>query len=147
LPTRAEHGEPLAGLAGRLAALAEAEAGREACGLVVRSADGRLEAWPLPNQASDPGRGYEIPPDATLAALARLDRDGLELVAVYHSHLTGGADLSARDIAGAVEGGQLLLPGVEHVVIALERGRAVRIRGHRYRDGGFEGRDLWPLPA
>lgn len=135
--------DPLAALAPRLAALAEAEPAREVCGLVVGGGGGPAEAWPLPNAAPDPRRAFALAPAALLAALRRLEREGRALLAVYHSHPAGGADLSARDLEGALSDGTPLLGGVAQIVVALEGGRASTIRAHRWSGGSFQGADLW----
>jgi proteasome lid subunit RPN8/RPN11 len=134
-------------LAPRLVALAEADREREACGLVVAGEGGALEAWPMPNGSPEPARAYLIPPQAMLGAMARLDREGRALAAVYHSHPGGGAGLSASDLDAALVQGEPLLPGVAQIVVALEAGRATRVRLHRFRDGRFQGEDLWPEPG
>jgi len=134
----------LLAVAGHLAGLAEADPDREVCGLVVAPGGGAAEAWPLPNVAPDPSRAFLVPPEALLLAFRRLDAGGGALLAVYHSHLSGGAALSASDLEVALAGGEPVLPGVAQVVVALEKGRAVRVRAHRFRTGRFEGLDLWP---
>lgn len=137
-------GPDLGPVAASLAALAEADPAREVCGLVVRATDGTLEAWPLPNRSATPARAFEAAPEGVLQAMRRLDREGLSLLAVYHSHLSGGAGLSASDIASALVGGQPLLPGVAQVVVELRGGRAVRVRAHWLANGRLEACDLWP---
>jgi proteasome lid subunit RPN8/RPN11 len=82
-----------------------------------------------------------------LAALRRLDQSEGKLLAVYHSHLAGGADLSARDLAGALAGDGPALPGVAQVVVALHAGRVRSIRAHRWCSCGFEPAELWPPPG
>ncbi len=139
-------GPDLAPVAARLAALAEAEPGREACGLVVsasRDLPGDPEAWPVPNAAPDPRRAFALAPEALLGALRRLEAEGRVLLAVYHSHPGGGADLSARDLDGALCEGLPVLEGVAQVVVALEGGRACTVRAHRWADGRYRGTDLW----
>jgi proteasome lid subunit RPN8/RPN11 len=79
--------------------------------------------------------------------MTRLDREGRELAAVYHSHPRGGAGLSASDLDAALVQGEPLLPGVAQVVVALEAGRAVRVCLHRFQDGQFQGEELWPEPG
>jgi proteasome lid subunit RPN8/RPN11 len=97
----------------------------------------------MPNGAADPARGYLIPPEALLRAMTQLDEEGLALAAVYHSHPRGGSALSTSDLEVALAGGEPMLPGVAQIVVALEAGRAVRVRAHRFLDGRFEGADLW----
>jgi proteasome lid subunit RPN8/RPN11 len=138
-PVTAEPGEgwPLA----RLVELAEGSPDREACGLLVK-VGGAVEVWPVANLSDTPATAFELEPAGLLAALRRLDREGGELAAVYHSHLAGGADLSPRDLAGALAGGTPILPGVAQLVVALEGGRARGIRLHRWDGRGFEPNDL-----
>lgn len=135
--------DPLAALAPRLASLAEAAPALEVCGLVAGGPGVPAEAWPLPNRAPDPRRAFALGPADLLAALRRLERQGWALLAVYHSHPAGGADLSLRDLEGALAGGAPLLEGVAQVVVALEEGRASTVRAHRWSDGRYRGVDLW----
>jgi proteasome lid subunit RPN8/RPN11 len=135
--------EPLAAVATHLARLAEAAPDQEICGLVVSGADGAAEAWPLPNRAADPRRGFALGPGELLRALRRLDEEGRRLLAVYHSHPAGGAELSGRDLAGALAGGEPVLGGVAQVVVALEGGRAAIVRAHRWLGKRYRGADLW----
>lgn len=139
--------DPLRPLAARLATLAEAQPGAEVCGLVVGAVGGAQEIWPMPNAASHPSRAFALAPLDLLAAMRRLDREGLVLRAVYHSHLAGGAELSPTDIEQALAGGEPLLPGVAQVVVELSDGRAVRVRAHRLAGRRFEATDLWADPG
>lgn len=134
--------DALAPVAGRLIALAEADPAREVCGLVV-AGGGPPEPWPLPNRSASPARAFLIAPADLLTALRRLDAEGLELLAVYHSHPHGGGDLSPRDLAEALVDGLPLLAGVAQVVVALEQGRGALVRAHRWGQGRFEPVDLW----
>ena len=52
----------------------------------------------MQNVAPAPATAFELAPTELLAALRRLDGERGELVAVYHSHLAGGAGLSTRDL-------------------------------------------------
>ncbi|MBK9517303.1 MAG: Mov34/MPN/PAD-1 family protein [Anaeromyxobacter sp.] len=139
--------EPLQAAVPRLVALAEAEPGREACGLVVALPGRPPEPWPFANAAPDPSRRFELAPRDLLTALTRLDELGGALLAIYHSHLSGGPGLSAADLDAALAGGQPLWPGVAQLVVALEQGRAVAVRCHRWAGASFEGRDLWRAPG
>lgn len=131
----------------RLVALAEGAPDAEVCGLLVVGAGSEVEAWPVANVAATPATAFELDPGEVLAALRRLDQSEGRLVAVYHSHLAGGADLSARDLAGALAGDGPALPGVAQVVVALQAGQVRSIRAHRWGGRGFEPADLWPPPG
>jgi proteasome lid subunit RPN8/RPN11 len=126
----------------RLAALAEGSPESEVCGLLIGLA-GAVTPWPMRNVAGAPATAFELDPLELLAALRRLDREGGELLAVYHSHLAGGADLSTRDLAGALADGSPVLPGVAQLVVALERGRADRIKVHRWSGARFVASEPW----
>jgi proteasome lid subunit RPN8/RPN11 len=69
----------------------EADYPYEACGLVAGLAQASrrvaVQLVPLPNARSDGARNrYLIDPDAFRRAQEKLDRDGLEIIGVYHSH-------------------------------------------------------------
>lgn len=135
--------DPLAAVASGLVALAEAEAWREVCGLVVSGPEGLPVSWPIPNRSVAPERAYELDPEALLTALRRLDAEGRVLLAIFHSHPGGGADLSRRDLEAALVDGEPLLQGVAQIVVSMEAGRASHVRVHRWVDHHFEGFDLW----
>ena len=133
------HGWPLA----RLVALAEDSPDAEVCGLLVRGRRGETEAWPVANVAGHPATAFELEPRALLRVLRELDGSGGQLVGVYHSHLAGGADLSARDLAGALADGAPILAGAAQLVVALEAGLATVIKIHRWSGREFEPSELW----
>jgi proteasome lid subunit RPN8/RPN11 len=130
----------------RLVTLAEGSPGVEVCGLLVRGEAGEVEPWPVPNVSPTPARAFELSPLALLDALRRLDREGGLLVGVYHSHLGGGAGLSARDLEGALVDGTPVLRGAAQVVVALECGRATVVRAHRWSGRCYEPGDVWRRP-
>lgn len=125
----------------RIAALAEGAPDEEVCGLVVRRGTD-LEVWPARNAAADPREAFEIAMPELLAALSRIDAEGLALVALYHSHPRGGPALSARDLDALAPGGVPLHPGAVLVVAALERGRVGRLRLHSWSRAGPISRDI-----
>jgi proteasome lid subunit RPN8/RPN11 len=133
-----ERGWPVA----RLVALAEASPGAEVCGLLVRDGRGEVVAWPMVNVAPTPATAFEVDPAGLLAALRWLQAEGADAVAVYHSHLAGGLDLSARDLEGALADGVPVLPGAAQLVVALQGGRARGVRAHLWSGRAFEPVDL-----
>jgi proteasome lid subunit RPN8/RPN11 len=133
----------LAAVAPALVALAEADPGREVCGLIVAGSDGLAVAWSLPNRAAVPAQAFELAPEAMLAALRRIDAEGTALLAVFHSHPDGGADLSRRDLELALADGEPLLQGVAQVVVSMSSGRALLVRVHRWSDHQFGGSTIW----
>ena len=71
---------------------------REAVGLLAGSAEGHVElVVPLPNIASGDKRFIADPLEQFLA-FRRLKSEGLELLALYHSHPDGGTDPSEEDL-------------------------------------------------
>jgi proteasome lid subunit RPN8/RPN11 len=135
--------ERLAALVPALIGEAERDPSREVCGLVLRSATGRLRLVPVANGSATPATAFELEPAALLARYRQMDAAGDQLEAIYHTHPSGGATLSSRDVEGALQDGRPLQPGVEQVVIALRHGRAVEIRAHRWGGAGYLGRRLW----
>jgi proteasome lid subunit RPN8/RPN11 len=140
-------------LLARIAALCEADPEREVCGFVVRRG-GALEVEPVPNvadryHAKDPVRfprtsreSYLMDPRSQLQVLESLDRDGAEIVAIWHSHVEVGAYFSAKDQADAVIDGVQQVPGAEYLVLGVRAGRVAEVR--RYR---WDGRDFRESPV
>jgi proteasome lid subunit RPN8/RPN11 len=134
-------------LAARLAAVAEADPGREVCGFVVEDAAGRLELLPVRNVAGEvrgapglPGdarRAFLADPSAHLALSRRLRVEGGRIAAVYHSHVDAPAVLSTVDLEQAVWGGEPLHPGVDQVIIGTMGGKVLEIRVFLWFEGSF----------
>lgn len=121
-----------------VAALAEADAAREVCGFVLGA--GRTSGPELVaarNVAPEPERSFRVDPRDVLAVLRRADREGREVLALYHSHPTGGSQLSGTDLQELAVDGTPLLPGVELWVVALVNCVVADARGYRWRAGGF----------
>ena len=83
--------------------------------------DGRKVAVllvPLVNQRTDAARNrYLIDPESFRRAQEKLDRDGLEVIGVYHSHPDHPAAPSAFDREHA-------WPWLSYVIVGVARGRA-----------------------
>jgi proteasome lid subunit RPN8/RPN11 len=136
-------------LAARLAAVAEADPGREVCGFVTEDAAGRLELVPVRNVAGEvrgppglPGdarRAFLADPSAHLALSRRVRVEGGRIAAVYHSHVDARAVLSAVDLEQAIQGGEPLHPGVDQLIIATRGGKMLEIRVFSWREGAFHG--------
>jgi len=100
----------------------EADYPHEACGLIGGTAeDGRKIAValvPLRNARADALRNrYLIDPDAFRRAQETLDRDGLEVIGVYHSHPDHAPVPSAFDREHA-------WPWLSYVIVEVRGGRA-----------------------
>jgi len=122
---------------GRLAAIAEADPDREVCGFVLASAAAGPEIVEARNVAADPASEFRIAPGEVLTLLRRAGRSGARLVALFHSHPSGGSGLSARDHGALTSAGAPLLPGVELWVIGLRQGRATEACAHRWTGSAY----------
>jgi len=118
-----------------LRALAEASPEREVCGFVLRDSAGGAEVLPARNAAPDPTRGFAIGAMDVLAMERLAARQGCSIAALYHSHPSGGAVLSALDVECLSVNGLPLLPGVDLWVIALRNGRVKEVRAYRFEGG------------
>ncbi len=132
----------------RIAALCEAEDGREACGFVVLR--GRaLEVVPIRNAAdryheADPEAfprtsrdSYVMDPRDQLRVLREVDAWGGEIVAIWHSHVEAGAYFSEKDRSDALAGGVAAVPGAEYLVVGVRGGRVTEVKRYRLAAGEF----------
>ncbi len=98
----------------------------ESCGLVAGHQGRAARLYPVENTRHSPV-AYEMDPRQQVQAMLAIENDGLELLAIYHSHPAGPAHPSPSDVAQACypEQAQLIisLAGEEAVV------RAFRIAG------------------
>lgn len=72
----------------------------EACGLLGGTGERAAVALPVENILHSATR-FRMVPEAQIAAMLELDRQGLELTAIWHSHPSGPPEPSAIDIAEA----------------------------------------------
>lgn len=80
---------------------AQDEVPREACGIVAGKHERATQIIPLPNIAENPNQHYLVDPQTFSAAFFQLQREGLSLLAFYHSHPTGDPIPSQTDIKQA----------------------------------------------
>jgi proteasome lid subunit RPN8/RPN11 len=103
----------------------------EACG-VLAGRDGRaILTVPMRNVHASPS-SYEMDPAEQLQVQRRLRESGLELLAIYHSHVATEAFPSRRDIERATAV-QELFDG--HYVLVTLKGPVPRARAFTIRDG------------
>jgi [CysO sulfur-carrier protein]-S-L-cysteine hydrolase len=76
---------------------ARAEAPNEACGYLAGSGESAKFAIPMRNTDASPEH-YSFDPREQFAAVKRARAEGLDLVAVYHSHPATPARMSQEDI-------------------------------------------------
>jgi proteasome lid subunit RPN8/RPN11 len=110
----------------------EADYPHEACGLMGGTVDGErtivTQLVPLANQRTDAAHNrYLIDPDAFRRAQATLDREGIEIVGIYHSHPDHPARPSEFDREHA-------WPRLSYVIVAVASGRAEDLRSWRLSD-------------
>ena len=72
----------------------------EACGLLAGKNNSVEKVFLITNQAQSPVR-FRMDPTEQLNALESIDSNGLELLAIFHSHPTGPETVSATDIEEA----------------------------------------------
>lgn len=79
-------------LRGELVRRAEAEAPNECCGLISRARpddrypEGRISLWAAENASDRPDDAFFIAPAEQLALLREIEKQGHQLVGIYHSH-------------------------------------------------------------
>jgi len=114
---------------------AENLAPQEACGLGA-GRDGRLEViLPVTNELHSPTR-YRMDAVEQLKAFQWIDENGLDLVAIYHSHPTGPGEPSEIDRSEAYY--------PQAVTLILSRqGDSWLCRGFALQDGRFGEIPIW----
>lgn len=104
----------------------EADYPAEACGLIGGSIEGTdrvaVQLVPLVNRRTDSSRNrYLIDPESFRRAQERLERDGLDVIGVYHSHPDHPPAPSAFDREHA-------WPTLSYVIVGVDRGSATEMR-------------------
>lgn len=121
--------------ADQLVAQAYADLPRETCGLIgglrQASIDQAVEIIPAPNAAHDPERAYRMDERALAAALISLEKRGLTLVGIYHSHPQGDTVPSRQDIHEAA------YPDTAYLIIGM-KGDAPRLAAWTINYGTVE---------
>lgn len=98
---------------------------REGVGLWVGKRGQVRQVWPLENVHPMPQKRYEADPQALTMLLLRIEREGLELVAIYHSHPVGPARPSETDRSQAFW-------RVPYVIFDMQTGE---VRAYRLPEG------------
>jgi adenylyltransferase/sulfurtransferase len=131
----------------------------ECCGLII--GDGAVRYQRLVRCRNDMTQRHQKDPAAFprdgreafymneldyMHAQEKAESDGLEVTAVYHSHVGSAVYLSEMDLEYA-ESGLFPFPEAEHIVVSVSEGK-VRGLGVFRRDdtgGSFRGRSVKPL--
>lgn len=105
---------------------------REACGLMAGRDGAVLRLYRMKNLDASPV-SYRLDPSEQLRAMREMERDGLEIVGIYHSHPDAPAMPSQTDISRAFFPGtrEPNFPGAAYLIVSLSSGepeiRAFRI--------------------
>jgi [CysO sulfur-carrier protein]-S-L-cysteine hydrolase len=122
---------------GEIVSQAQTELPNECCGLLA----GRIETndsgpvgrvtrrFPLVNAAAS-ARRFDSEPRSMFEAHKALRCDGLEILAIYHSHPTSAPIPSATDLERSYS------PGVVNLIVSLEGG-VVELRGWWFDANGY----------
>lgn len=91
----------------------------EACGILAGQKESVSRLYAVDNQLRSPV-AYEMDPQQQLRAILDLEDDGLQMLAIYHSHPNGPQTPSTSDVA------QAYYPDSAHIIVSLaERDRPV----------------------
>lgn len=122
-------------------AQARAELPNECCGLLAGRIDrsagvGRVERrYPLVNEAASPTE-YLSEAKSMFSAVRDMDRNRLEMLAIYHSHPTSAAVPSRKDLERSYS------PDVIHLIVSLQAVEPVMdgwwLSGTEYRAAEWE---------
>jgi len=127
----------------------------EGCGVLLHGPGGRT-VRPLDNvydryHLRDPERfprtsrtAYLFDPREWLKVSEQADDAGQQVRCVFHSHADVGAYFSKEDRDMAAPDGELVLPGVSYLVVAVDAGVATGARLFWWESGNFQ---ETPVPA
>jgi [CysO sulfur-carrier protein]-S-L-cysteine hydrolase len=100
----------------------------EVCGLIAGKHGQATRHYPVENVHHSPV-AFEMEPVQQVKAMVAMEEEGLDLLAIYHSHPGGPAWPSATDVAKA------LYPDVIQIIISLENRNHPRLAAFRISDG------------
>jgi proteasome lid subunit RPN8/RPN11 len=119
----------------QMIAHAREEAPNECCGMVGSTNGRAMAVYRAANAEASPLR-FRIDPDEQLTLHNRIEEDGLELGAIYHSHTRTAPRPSQTDINFAK-----LWPGVLWIIVGLD-GDQAEVATWRIDDGQVSGAEL-----
>lgn len=113
----------------------------EACGLLAGDPASGDVAWCYPTaNLAHSARVYTVDPHEHLRADREAERNGWEIIGVFHSHTHTDAYPSATDVAQAPD------PAWHYVVISLRDSHPV-IRSYRISEGQIEEESVVVMPG
>lgn len=109
---------------------------KEVCG-ILGGRDKRIEKiFPLANISDSPKLCYHIDPKEQLSVFKQLRNQGLELSAIYHSHVDSPAYPSAKDIELA------FYPESSYIIVSLSDSKSPVALSFRIVEGKIEEEEL-----
>ena len=100
----------------------------EGCGLLLGSPEGVVSEVVPSENVADSAKIYEIDPKVLLATFRRVDREGLTMLGVFHSHTHSEAYPSSTDVRQAPD------PTWHYVLVSLAT-NPPELRSFRVLDG------------
>ena len=100
----------------------------EGCGLLAGKDHTAQRVYPIRNMLESPV-AYEMDPLEQLDAMLEMDRDKLEMLAIYHSHPLGPAAPSITDIEKSY------YPEAAHLIVSWDAENRAMVRAFSIRDG------------
>jgi proteasome lid subunit RPN8/RPN11 len=100
----------------------------ECCGMVGGSGGEASVVIPVVNSAASPLR-FEMDPQGQYNALKAIEDDGMEMLAIYHSHTKSAAYPSQTDVNQAVS-----WPDAIWVIVSLEDPESPVVKGYLLKD-------------
>jgi len=107
---------------------AVADAPNEACGLLAGTESTVRNAYRLTNMDACPEH-FSLDPREQFTAVKDMRAEGLEMLAVYHSHPSTPARMSEEDLRLAV------MPGLIYVIVSLANPAQPDLRSFKVVDG------------
>ena len=114
---------------------ARAEHPNESCGLLAGQDGAATRMFEMTNAERSPVI-YRMEPAEQLKAFNEIDAEGLELVAIYHSHTRSPAYPSSTDVSLAY------YPEAVYLIVSLADMEKPDLRGFRIQDGKVTEVDL-----
>ncbi|MDQ7849354.1 MAG: M67 family metallopeptidase [Armatimonadota bacterium] len=107
----------------------------ECCGLLA-GRDGQVLRVYRGHNVDQSPYTYRLDDRQLLQFLREMDREGLEIVGIYHSHTASQAAPSRTDVARA------FYPEAVYVIISLQQAQRPEVRGFRIVDGRVSEEDV-----
>lgn len=106
----------------------------ETCGL-IGGKDGRaVHIYPIKNIAPDRVKRYLMEPQEQFTALSDIDKNGWDVLAIYHSHPATQAYPSQTDVNDAYDPtfDEELYPGTNYILISLANPEMAQVRAYEF---------------